>query len=367
MTPDLLYRLEEELEPYFSVLGHWQLRGLLIGVLGLLAQSNCHLSVMAEQLPQFGKANTLKTRYKRWLSNPRINHLALSYAWAGWVLSHFKTQRPILLVDETRLGTHLGVMMVSLAYKRRAIPLMWRCYIGNSAADYPQQGQVLLIYGLLAHVLACLPADIRPLVQMDRGLGHTSAMLKALQSLPLDFLVRVKADGYFTTRKGRCEQLSSFIRPGKTFTARGTLFKKRPIHGYIRLIWQPKQPEPWCLFTNLAWLSGQVYAIRWWQEESFKDFKSGGWQWNHSKLRCPQRMARLLFVMALAYTWMLGLGTQVNHLPQPHRRNIVTRDELKRLGVFRLGYRCFKYLLVIAPQQLSLSLLLKPPLLCRLH
>lgn len=363
MTPDLLYRLEEELAPYFSELGHWQLRGMLLGVLGLLAQSNCHVSVMAEQLPAFGSANTVKTRLKRWLSNPRLDLMALSYAWMKWVLARFKTKRPIFLVDETKLGEHLGVMMVSLAYKQRAIPLMWRCYIGNSASDYPQQGQVLLIYGLLSHVLSVMPVGMRPLIQMDRGLGHSSAMLKALQSLPVDYLLRVKSNAYFTTRKGCCRRLMDFIQPGTTFTSRGTLFKKRPIHGYIRLIWEPDQTEPWCLFTNLPWLSGQVYAMRWWQEESFKDFKSGGWQWGRSKLRCPHRMTRLLFIMVIAYVWMLSLGTQLSQLPQPQRRLIVTRDEHQRLSVFRLGYRWFKYLLAIAPQQLSLCLVLKPPIL----
>jgi hypothetical protein len=37
--------------------------------------------------------------------------------------------------------------------------------------DYPTQGQVLLVWGLLAQVLEALPAGSRPLVQMDRGLG----------------------------------------------------------------------------------------------------------------------------------------------------------------------------------------------------
>ena len=65
----------------------------------------------------------------------------------------FSQQASVLLVDETRLGPHIGIMMVSLAYERRAIPLLWRCYIGNSKANYPQQGQVLLIYGFAGHVV----------------------------------------------------------------------------------------------------------------------------------------------------------------------------------------------------------------------
>ncbi len=91
--------------------------------------------------------------------------------WTGWK-HHFT----ILSVDETKLGEGLGVMMVSLAYEGRAIPLLWRCYYANDASSHPQQGQVLLIYGLLAHVLSQLPPQVRPLVQMDRGLADSSAM-----------------------------------------------------------------------------------------------------------------------------------------------------------------------------------------------
>ncbi|HLA43805.1 MAG TPA: transposase [Aggregatilineales bacterium] len=361
MNPSVLYRLEKDLQPHFAHLGKWQVQGLAIAVLGLVSEGNCHLSGMAESLPSLGNPHTVKTRLKRWLTNPRIEKTDLSYAWLRWVFERFKTQRPILLVDETKLGTHLGVMIVSLAYGKRAIPLVWRCYHGNSAADYPQQGQVLLIYGLLAHVLSCLPAGMRPVVQMDRGLGHTSAMLKVLQALDVDFLVRVKSNAYFTTQRGRCQTLGNMIRKGTTFTARGTLFKKRPIPGYIRLIWQPDQTEPWCLFTNLRWLSGRQYAIRWWQEESFKDLKSGGWQWGDSKIRCPQRMDRLIFVMALAYAWMLSLGTQLTRASPTVKRPIVNTYDFQRLGLFRLGRRWFKRLLLLTPHQLRLQLIFRPP------
>ena len=69
-------------------------------------------------------------------------------------------------------------MLVSLAYAGRAIPLWCRCYRANAAECYPQQGQVVLIYGLLAQVLKALPEQARPLVQMDRGVAHSSALLR---------------------------------------------------------------------------------------------------------------------------------------------------------------------------------------------
>ncbi|MCU0500029.1 MAG: hypothetical protein MUF87_21980 [Anaerolineae bacterium] len=73
--------------------------------------------------------------------------------------------------------------MVSLAFEQRAIPLVWRCYRANSAADDPPQGQVLLVWQLLHQVINVIGLQARPIVEMDRGMAHSEAMLRALKSL----------------------------------------------------------------------------------------------------------------------------------------------------------------------------------------
>src|SRR4029077_1411521 len=124
-----------------------------------------------------------------------------------------------------------------------------------------------------------------PLVQMDRGLAHSSAMLRALNQLGLDYLARVKPNARFTSRRGFSQRLSQWVIPGEAFNVHGSLFTRHhAIRGTICLIWEGGQAEPWCLFTNVPRLIGHRYALRWWQEESFKDLKSGGWQWQTSHL-----------------------------------------------------------------------------------
>jgi len=254
--------------------------GLGLMVMGLVSEGWGHLSRIAEGIPEEGSYNTVRQRVKRWVSNPRLDVPGVCSGWIGWVWRAYGGARAVVLVDETKLGERFGVMMVSLAYAGRAIPLLWRCYYANSAADYPQQGQVLLIYGLLAHVLSALPPDARPLVQMDRGLAHSSAMLKALQALQVDSLVRVKQNARFTSRRGCSQLIRAWVKPGDAFTVHGTLFsRKQAVSGTLCLIWEAGQDEPWCLFTNVPRLIGHRYALRWWQEESFKDLKSGGVQW----------------------------------------------------------------------------------------
>jgi hypothetical protein len=357
-----VYPLRQLIAQHFPSLGKWQAIGLTLACIGLVLEKHCGLSRMAEALPQVGCANTVKQRLKRWVSNERIRVLPACYDWIAWVWSQWGMTRPVLLVDETKLNDRLGVMVVSLAYAGRAIPLVWRCYYADRAGEYPAQGQVLLVYGLLAHVLSALPATVRPLVQMDRGLAHSSAMLRALNALGVEYLVRVKASARFTSRRGRSLLLSQSVKPGDCFSIDGTLFARdHAVRGRVCLIWEAGQREAWCLFTNAKRWIGHRYALRCWQEESFRDLKSGGWQWEASRLSCPARMERLLLVMALAYGWMLSLGADLSHQPLPVQQRVCTRDEWRRFSLFRLGLRWFQSWLQVTPQSMRMALAFAPP------
>jgi hypothetical protein len=244
-------------------------------------------------------------------------------------------------VDETKLADRVGIMMVSLAYGQRAIPLCWCCYRANSALDYPGQGQVYLIWGLLAKVLEALPVEARPLVQMDRGLMHSSAMIKALDSLPITFLGRVKQNATFTSRRGHRCQLRDLVKMGEQVTCRGTLFQgTKQVTVTIHLIWEAGQKQPWCLVTNDRTLPGSTYALRMWQEESFRDLKSGGWQWQCSYVTTPDHAQRLLLVLALAYAWMLTQGTLVLHADASIQREVF-EGKRNKYSLFRSGLRFF--------------------------
>ncbi len=88
--------------------------------------------------------------------------------------------------------------------------------------------------------------------------------------------------------------------------------------------------------TNDACLTGHEYARRNWQEQSFRDLKSGGWQWGDSRLRQPDHVARLLVLLAVAYVWIVSLGSQAvdQHSAQPLTR--------RADGTFRRQWSLFK-------------------------
>jgi hypothetical protein len=74
-----------------------------------------------------------------------------------------------------------------------------------------------------------------------------------------------------------------------------------------------KRDEPWFLMTDLrrgAMELTNVYGQRMTVEELFRDDKSkrNGFSLRHTKITKPDRIDRLLLVLALAYWLLCGIG-----------------------------------------------------------
>jgi len=343
----------------------WQAGGLALFSYGVIVANHCQVSQIAESLAQLGRIPTLERRLRRWLANERIDVYACCQVWIQWVWRNCELPRAVLLVDETKIAHRIGIMVVSLAYENRAIPLVWRCYRADSEMDYPGQGQVLLVWGLLAQVLAALPPDCRAVVQMDRGLGHSSAMLKALNNLGIAFQVRVKANTTFTSRRGHRSLLRDLIKPGEQQTCYGTVFRDHQrVKVIVHLLWESRQTEPWCLVTNDRTIRAAAYALRVWQEESFRDLKSGGWQWQCTYVTSPDHAQRLLLVLTLAYAWMLTQGTFILHGDRCWQREVFVGTHNK-YSLFRSGLRFFKRMIHRDPNKIYVGLFFVPQFIPR--
>jgi Transposase DDE domain len=311
-------------------------RGLAALSLGLALPRRCTLRAVAEALAGLGKPNTVERRLQRFLHNPRLDWQGCLPAFAAWVLRSLGTPRLLVWwVDETSLQEHLKVMAVSLAYQGRAIPLAWWSYRPEA---WPM-GQVALIGTLLDWVAAGLPAGCRVLVEADRGLGTSPELLRAIQARGWYFLVRVQRQVHLRLANGRIVPFARLVpKAGRRWRGQVEAFKKA---GWLRCwavgLWRAPHTAPWLLLTNWPKARGQWYGWRMWEELAFRDFKSTGWQWQRSHVWAPEAANRLWLVMALAYVWVLSLGTRVLHTPAWYLE--LTRGRRGRDSVFALGRR----------------------------
>jgi hypothetical protein len=335
MNREQFYQWRDEIQRQLGI-SKAQSMGLALFGLGVIWAERSTTSKVAERLGAlWGTMASIERRLQRVLSNPKMDMERIGKRWSRWVLSHFDSLEMVLLVDETKLGEHLSVMMVGLAYQGRCIPLAWRCY---HVRAYPPEGQVNLIAALLRTVKAELPEGSRPIVQADRGIGTSPALIRVIQRLGWRYLFRVQNTTKLCTYRGQEFMLG---QQASGWSACGYAFKKRGhVRAYAFVHREFPHAERWCLLTNDPSLAPRDYALRSWQEQAFKDFKSGGWHWHNSHVWQPEHAQRLLLVLALAYAWMLTLGTLVayaQHGLPTHRSS----GKRRFFSIFRQGLRYF--------------------------
>ena len=114
--------------------------------------------------------------------------------------------------------------------------------------------------------------------------------------------------------------------------------------------WEEGQDEPWLVLTDLPPDGAEIawYGLRAWIEAGFKDTKRGGWHWEQTKMRAPERVERLWLAIALGTLWAVSVGGEaeatgavsgLEELPPTHiARRLRKRPTLARLlSCFRRG------------------------------
>lgn len=355
MNSPILYQWNEMVDKVFPHLGRWQKRTLAAFSYGVLLAQCCTLSVVAKHLCGRANASSVERALQRWLANPRLAMSDLSAAWITWIIRLWGQAPLLILVDETKLSDHMSIMMVGLAYRASAIPLVWRAY---RVEEYPPEGQVELMSQLLMQVRQLLPVGQSAMLLADRGLGTSPSWQAQLSEQGWVYLLRVQRSTLIRLRGQKPQPLRRLVGYGQTWTGQAEVFKKAGWQRkWVYLIWEVGYAEPCCLFSNQPDLSAALYSRRFYHEASFRDLKSDGFHWQRSRVWQPEHVQRLLLVLALATLWTLTEGTKVVFFYPLSRRQ-------QRLSVFRLGLdSLFERFRALHNKGLELLLAPDPPLL----
>jgi hypothetical protein len=310
---------------------------------GVIRAESCRQQSVARQVSCGEQVESTVRRWRRFLDNQAFPLEAFFGEWTAWVMDGLAGNEVTLLVDETKIADRVAVMVVGLAWEGRCIPLAWRGYRANDAADYPAEGQVGMIHKLLEQVQTGIPERIeRVLVLADRGIGTSPELCRVVDRLGWSYLFRVTCQSKVVTETGEYT-IAQQVQPGHVWQASGQVFKRRGrIPAHARAIWSDGYDQPWALVTNDPALTGFEYARRNWQEQSFRDLKSGGWHWGDSQVCHPDHMQRLLVILVVAYVWTIAWGSQAvaAHHAQPLQRR--PNHTLRRSwSLFSEGLRYF--------------------------
>jgi hypothetical protein len=331
---------EGEISRVLSTVGVWQRRALALFSLGVASAQHCGLARAAAVAPGLALVPSTTRRFERLLASERLDVQAARGAVVAEVLGAGRGQTLWLALDETHqgrtdTGARFGMLALRLVYRERAIPLAWVCYRpGEAPASFP-----VLLGRLIDEVAALLPPAARVVLMTDRGLSWP-ALFDRCRRYGWSFLCRVQRQTRVQTADGHDGTIGDLApRPGTRWQGHGRAFLKAGWRDLsIVAVWRRGDEQPWLLVTDLrpAWVRCTQYRHRMDEEESFRDDKSSGFDWDASRVREPAHMDRLLLVLQLAALFVLVQGVFVL---RHGLRRVLERPDRRTLSLFSLGLR----------------------------
>jgi hypothetical protein len=341
-------RWQDYLQSLLGDLHTYQVNALAAFSFAAARARGCHLSRLASHVPTTAQPHSTRRRLLRLLGNGKLNVQHACLHMAVWLKRwNAPSARLLLLLDETPLRNDLRVLKTGVCYKRRALPLLWSCYpLSNRGEEMPETVQKVLER---THQLIQLYAPCAQVILMaDRGLCWPQ-IITFCQKQGWNYILRAQSQTRLKGQDGQVQSLGTLTQePGQAWCGRAQVFRKAGwIECNVVACWPRGAKEAWLLVTSLP-PSLQVcrwYARRVWQEQSFRDEKSHGFCWHESHVQKPERVNRLLLILALAQLWLMMLGTQAQRPQWRQRLGLKSRKTRRLWSYFRTGWHLLLYAL----------------------
>jgi len=321
-----------------------QVRNFVWLMIGIYQSRSVYLSRIAGKIPGQAKLPSVVQRLSRFLDNPAIQVREWYEPIARqWLEAQFATLGEIhLIVDGTKIGFGHQLLMIALAYRKRAIPIAWTWVShvrGHSTGDKQ--------LALLAYVKTLISPSAAVFLVGDTEFGPVK-VLQQLENWHWSYVLRQKSNTLvWAQSENLWKPFGSYVqKAGQSFWLGNTCLSQT--HSYptnLLIHWKIGEEEPWCLATNLPDLNTALrfYKRRMWIEEMFGDLKKHGFDLECSMLQSFVRLSRLTLAVAFLYVWLVSTGSRTIHLGLRH---LVDRNDRRDLSIFQIGLRFIERRLV---------------------
>jgi hypothetical protein len=232
-----------------------------------------------------------------------------------WITAGWNQRRIALALDVTNVGERFHVLVCAVVYRGCAVPVAWAVLPGGQPGEWHPHW-----CALLRRVAAALGSGWDVVVLTDRGL-ESPRLFRAVTDLGWHPLMRVKAAGKFRPAGWRrFYPLGSFaVRDTQRFAAAGVAYTGEQLPCTLLACRKAGCAEPWLLLTDLEPGAADPcwYAFRSWIEQGFKVLKSGGWNWEATRITAPDRAERQWVALAVATLWLIEVGGLAEGEPRP--------------------------------------------------
>ena len=314
---------------------------------GIVGSQRVSLPEVASKAPDQKKTkrDSRVKKFERWLQNERIDAEMYFMPFAKELLlglaglAEEKKRALVFAIDGSGVGRGCVTLMLSVLYKKRALPLMWIVVEGKKG-HFPEALHIQLV-----EQIQDLVPEAADVIFLGDGEFDGIGLQAALADCGWAYVCRTAKNTQL------CEEGAWFtfedigIMPGVPWGVPDVLFTQQA-YGPVQAIawWRDNCKDPIYLITNMDCVEEACYwySKRFQIETFFSDQKTRGFHLDKSHISDPQRLARLMIAACLAYIWIVFLGALamrdgwVGILHRLHRCD---------LSLFRLGLALLEHFL----------------------
>jgi hypothetical protein len=314
---------------------------LICMVCGILGHNSVQLPEIASGVDKHVKSESKIKQFKRFLLNKYTDQESFYLPFILPLLEKLSSAGELVFaIDGSTAGKECMVLMVSVIYKKRAIPIVWIARKGKKG-HLPESLHCQLIEKLIDIV----PENCRKTLLGD-GEFDGNSLQALLKEHGWNYVLRTRKDMVAKEDYSDDFCLKSLgTGHGEYFFIADILVTQQQYGPVNLLVWHNKKyKEALYLLTNLDFPAeiSRYYKKRFIIEAFFSDQKTKGFQLHRSRLDNPERIIHLLIAACLAYIFLLLVGLQaINNqlMAQIHRKDRCD------WSLFTIGKRALQHLI----------------------
>lgn len=264
---------------------------------------------LASAMPLLTKQQSKIQRLRRLLDNANLTAESVYHPIVRQSLSGLRGQPVQMLLDRVVLTERQNVLVVSLAFRRRSIPLVWHILKHQGSSKLSQQQKVL------REAAKLLPAGVRITVHADSEF-RSQQLFGWIRKRKWNAMLGIRGNTPLTTNPKRAGQkLSAWLSDRETVVYLNEVWLTEERCGPVNVLaWWDRDDRGvltcYAMMTNLpaSWRSYRLGSRRMWIETMFRDWQSGGFELGKTGISDQKRFARLLILVCLVYLWFVSVG-----------------------------------------------------------
>jgi len=314
---------------------------LAMMVSGILHKGSSRLSDISRMDCSAKQQASKEKQLSRWIQSKHTDYSTHYLPCISALLENLaSTGELVFSIDGSTGGGGCMILMFSVIYKQRAIPVIWHV-VKSKKGHLPESAH----RDLLARLSEIVPQGSRVSIVGD-GEYDGCDWQRDIAELGWQYVLRTGSSQLVQTEAGEQVKIGTMApEAGKRFFMLYQVDFTKKRYGPVNLLiyHHPKHKDPLYLLSNLEFpeLITQLYKKRFKIETFFSDQKSRGFNIHRSKLGHPQRLAKLLIATCLAYLFCILAGIKASKSKFYDQVQRTDRDDL---SLFSKGKRFIELL-----------------------